>query len=214
MHTLTDAALVGVVLASFLALGTSRLTSCIRATAIQGWLLALLSVAIHEWPPTGHTFFIAAVSLVMKGILIPILLERAIRQASVRREVEPFIGYASSLVLGGILVVTAFGIAGRLPLPHQTSSTLLVPTALSTLMIGLLLLVSRTKALNQVVGYLVAENGIFIFGMSLTREVPLLIEAGILLDVFVGVFVMGIVMYQINQEFDRLDTRNLNLLKD
>ena len=91
---------------------------------------------------------------------------------------------------------------------------LLIPAALATVLIGLLVLVSRTLALTQVVGYIVVENGIFLFGLTLVREMPLLVELGILLDVFVGVFVMGIVVYHISRTFDHIDTQELTQLKD
>jgi hydrogenase-4 component E len=89
-----------------------------------------------------------------------------------------------------------------------------MPASLSTLLLGLLVLVTRTKAVTQVVGYLFVENGIFLFGVSLVADMPVLVETGILLDVFVGVFVMGIVIFRISREFDHLDTQNLTALKD
>jgi hydrogenase-4 component E len=101
-----------------------------------------------------------------------------------------------------------------LPLPPAVASTLLVPAALATLLAGLLVLVSRSKAIAQVLGYLLVENGIFIFGLSLMRDMPLLMELGVLLDLFVAVFLMGIVVHHISREFDHLDTRELTALKD
>ncbi len=91
---------------------------------------------------------------------------------------------------------------------------LLVPSALATILLSLVVLVSRTKALTQVLGYLMLENGIFTFGLVLLHDMPFLIELGVLLDLFVGVFVMGIVVYHINQEFDHIDSYHLTTLKD
>ena len=90
----------------------------------------------------------------------------------------------------------------------------LVPVSLSTVVIGLLVLTTRSKALTQVVGYLILENGIYVFGLSQVERVPFLVEVGVLLDVFVGVFIMGIVVFHINREFDSLDSARLTELRD
>jgi hydrogenase-4 component E len=90
----------------------------------------------------------------------------------------------------------------------------LIPVALSTVIIGLLVLTTRNKALTQVVGYLILENGIYVFGLSQAERVPFLVEVGVLLDVFAGVFIMGIVVFHINREFDSLDSARLTELRD
>ena len=108
----------------------------------------------------------------------------------------------------------SFWIGQRLPLPSSMTSALLVPVALSSILIGLFLIVSRKKAVNQVLGFLVLENGIFTFGVGLVRELSLLVELGVLLDVFVAVFVMGIMIFHISREFDHLDTDQLSTLKE
>jgi hydrogenase-4 component E len=81
-------------------------------------------------------------------------------------------------------------------------------------MTGCLLLISRKKAISQVTGYLILENGIFIFGLLLTEAMPLMVEAGALLDLLVGIFVMGIIINQISQEFSSIDTSRLTSLKE
>jgi hydrogenase-4 component E len=141
------------------------------------------------------------------------LLSRAIREAAVRREIEPLIGFAPSLLLGAVAVALAFSIAPRLPLPGLQTQ-MLVPVSLSTVVIGLLVLTTRKKAVTQVVGYLILENGIFVFGLSQVQRVPFLVEVGVLLDIFVGVFIMGIVVFHINREFDSLDSARLTELRD
>jgi hydrogenase-4 component E len=156
---------------------------------------------------------LAAGTFAVKAVLLPLLLSRAIREAAVRREIEPVIGFAPSLLLGAAAVALAFSIAPRLPLP-ELRSQLLVPVSLSTVVIGLLILTTRSKALIQVVGYLILENGIFVFGLSQVERVPFLVEVGVLLDIFVGVFIMGIVVFHINREFDSLDSARLTELRD
>lgn len=212
MSGLHELLLLGVVLTNFWVLGTTRLSSTIRATAIQGALLALLPIALHPaW--SIHTLGLAAGTFLVKTIILPSFLAWAIREAAVRREIEPLIGYSASLALGAVAVGISFGIAQRIPLPEANSS-LLIPVALTTVIVGLLVLTTRNKALSQVVGYLVLENGIFVFGLSQVERVPFLVELGVLLDIFVGIFIMGIVVFHINRAFDSLDSTRLTELKD
>lgn len=201
-----------VVLTDFAVLGSSRLSTCIRALAFQGLLLGLLPIVLSpHW--SVHAVALAAGTIAIKAVILPWFLTWAIREAAVRREVEPNIGYIASLLLGALALVLAFAIAVRLPLAQEYQA-LLVPVSLSTLMIGFIVLTSRRKALTQVVGYLMLENGIYLFGLTQTQSVPFLLEAGVLLDVFVGVFIMGIVVFHINREFDSLDSARLTELKD
>ena len=112
------------------------------------------------------------------------------------------------------LLGAALHVAGRLPLPGAGGTTFLVPVALFTMMVGLLLIVGRRKAVMQTLGYLAMENGIYAFGLAFAVEEPLLVEMGVLLDVFVAVFVMGIAIHHISREFDHIDTDRLSALKD
>jgi hydrogenase-4 component E len=98
-------------------------------------------------------------------------------------------------------------------LPEPVMSSLIVPVAFFTIMSGLFLIVSRRKALTQVLGYLVLENGIYAFGVALVDKQPMLVEMGILLDIFVAIFVMGIAIFHINREFDHIDTDKLSGLR-
>ncbi len=212
MQPLHESVLLLVVLTSFWALGTSRLSAVIRAVAVQGVLLALLPITLHPGVSI-HQAGLAAGTLVVKAVVLPTLLLRAIREAAIRREVEPVLGFTGSMLLAAAAVALAFSIGPRLPLPG-VASRLLVPVALATVMLGLLLLTTRRKAVTQVVGYLMLENGIYVFGLSQIERVPFLVEAGVLLDIFVGVFIMGIVVFHINREFDSLDSARLTELRD
>lgn len=192
-----------IVLTDFVVLGTTRLGTIIRAIAAQGILLGALSLVIApEWTP--HAVAIAIGAVAVKGVALPWLLAWAMREAAVRREVEPLVGYIASLLLGAAAVAIGFAVSRRLPLPGG-GSPLLVPVALASLMIGMLVLTSRRKAVTQVAGYLILENGIYLFGLTQTATVSFLLELGVLLDVLVGVFVMGIVVFHIQREFDTLD---------
>jgi hydrogenase-4 component E len=117
-----------------------------------------------------------------------------------------------STLLGALGTAASIGFAAKLPLAEGHAQTLIVPAALSTVFAGFLLLTSRIKAITQVIGYLILENGIFIFGLLLIEAVPFLVELGVLLDLFVGVF--SIIIHHINREFASLDTRRLSALKE
>ena len=208
-----DILLILVVLTNLRLLGSSRLGACIRTTAVQGMLLGVLPLWLHADNLTWHIGMLALGSIVLKGAVFPWLLFRAIREAEVQREVEPFVGYNLSLIVGVAAFGAAFWLSQRLPLPDAALSSLLVPSAFFSIMAGLFLIVSRRKAVNQVLGFLVMENGIYTFGVGLVREGSLLVELGVLLDVFVAVFVMGITIFHISREFDHVDTDRLSSLK-
>ena len=212
MQTAPQLVLLLVVLSNFTVLGTTRLMTCIRALAAQGVLLAILPLLLASHLSL-HVLLLSLGTLVVKGLVLPWFLTWAIREAAVRREVEPYVGYIASLMLGAVALALAFAIATRLPLP-QVQEALLVPVSLTTVVIGLIVLTTRRKALTQVVGYLMLENGIFLFGLTQAESVPFLLELGVLLDVFVGVFIMGIVVFHINREFDSLDSARLTTLQD
>ena len=212
MQRAADSLLLLVILTNFLVLGTTRLSTCIRAVAWQGALLGLLPLVLSStW--SVHTVGLAAGTVLVKAIALPRFLAWAIREASVRREVEPRVGFVASLLLGVLAVFVAAAIAERLPVPGA-HPVLLLPASLASVIIGLQVLCTRAKAVTQVVGYLVLENGIFLFGLTLIDQVPFLLEVGVLLDIFVGVFIMGIVVFHINREFDSLDSARLTALKE
>jgi hydrogenase-4 component E len=212
MTGLAEIALFLVVLTDFAVLATSRLSACIRVVALQGLLLAVLAVAVHG-APSAHAVVLALGTAGVKAVILPWLLARAIREAAVRREIEPLVGYMTSMVLGAVALAVAFALANVLPL-RSAETHLLVPVALVTVMIGLMVLITRSKAITQVVGYLMLENGIYLFGLTQSERVPFLIEIGVLLDVFVAVFIMGIVVFHINREFDSISAANLRELRD
>jgi hydrogenase-4 component E len=212
MNSLADQLLVLCLLLNFAVIGTSRLAFSVRAVALQGVILGVLPALIH--PFSWHLVLIVVSIILAKGALIPILIMRAIRKAEIQREFEPFIGYIPSLVLGALFTSLAFIFAARLPLAPEHEGLLFVPASIATLMCGFLVLMGRRKAISQVIGYLLMENGIFVFGLLLADAMPVMVEAGALLDLLVGVFVMGIVINHISREFSTLDTSRLSALRE
>lgn len=211
-HTL-DGLLVLVVLLNFFALGTSRVMAVIRASALQGVVLAGVTLLVHP-QISGHTMLIAAASLLVKGFAVPAMLMRSIRDVTIRREVEPLIGFTASLLLGGLGAGLALVFSSSLPLAPEHGSTQIVPAAFATVFTGFLILTTRQKAITQVVGFLFLENGIFLFGLLLVEAMPFVVELGVLLDVLVGVFVMGIILHRIQRTFSTINTAQLSTLKE
>jgi hydrogenase-4 component E len=212
MNQLLNIILVFMMLTGFVLLASSRLIACIRIVAVQGILLGLLAIAAQDGKLSLVGVLLPITSVAVKGFLLPWLLFRAMRDADTVHEIEPLIGYNLSIIIGAIALVVSLWLGQQLRLPNQPASFLLVPVALFTCLVGLILLVTRTKAITQVVGYLTLENGIYAFGAAVTVKMPVLVELGILLDVFVGVFVMGIAIFHISRQFDHIDIDRLEPL--
>ena len=209
-----DLVLVLVVLTNLKLLASSRLGASIRVVALQGMVLGLLPLLAPAHALSVRFVALAAGSMVLKGWVFPWLLFRALREADITREVEPYVGYVTSLLVGVLALAVSFWLGGRLSLEAAGGSSLLVPVALFAIFAGLFLIISRKRAVNQVLGFLVLENGVFVFGAGVAPQTSLLVEAGVLLDVFVGVFVMGIAIFHIHREFDTIETDRLSALKD
>ena len=209
-----DSLLLLLVLTSLTLLGSSRLEAYVRLVAIQGVIVSVLMLVVHNGPPTPRILALAGASVLLKAWMFPALLKRAIDRAGVRREVQPYVGYNTSIVCGLVMLSFALWLGSHLPLPNPILSTLLLPASLFTILSGLFIIVSRRTALTEVLGYLVMENGIYVFGSAIVQETPFIVEVGVLMDVFVAVFVMGIVVFHISKEFDDIDTEHLVSLQD
>ena len=210
---MSDFLIALIVLTNFTLVATSRINKAIQVAVLQGVLLGLLPLAMGLGRKF-HILLMVASVVAVKGWLIPFLFRRAMQKVKIQREVSPYIGFTASLILCALGTGLSLMLSSHLPVAPGSGHGIFVPAALSTILTGFILLISRSKALTQVVGYLVLENGIYLFGLMLVEEMPLLVETGILLDLFVGIFVMGIVINHINVAFDSMDTHQLAELKD
>ncbi len=190
----------------------------VKLMAFQGVVVSAVPLVLE----TAHGmdfnlimfFFIL---ILVKGIFIPGLLYIAVKKVVANREIEPIIGYHASLFAGLIMIVFSVYITNHIHLVNLAAShKLLLVTAITTMGAGLILLMARRKAITQVIGYLIMENGIYLIGTALAREVhtQYMVEFAILLDLLVAVLVMGIVLNDINHTFDDVDTAQLRQLKD
>lgn len=211
----TDLLFIAVLVLDLFVLASSRLRAGIRAVAAQGAGLALMPVVLADGASeVRHVVVLALGALLVKGLGIPWLLARATRESTVYREATPLVGFVPGMVLGALGIGAAVWLTSDLPLPVPGRNPLLVPTALGTAWTGLLLLVTRRKAVGQVLGFLVLENGVFVFGLLLSDFMPAMVEVGVLLDLFAAIFVMGLVMFDIQRAYASLDTEKLSSLRD
>jgi hydrogenase-4 component E len=198
---------------NFLMLTSKRLTGLIKQVAFQGVVIGILPFIFTE-SISWQAIILSTVTIILKGFIFPWFFYRAIKKAKINTQIEPYIGYTASVLIGLAALFFSFWIAKKLILPPNVSSLLVLPASFFTIFIGLFLIISRTKAITQALSYLITENGIYMFSYAFLIEQSILVELGILLDVFVAVFIMGITIFHIKKQFDHLDTRYLSQLKD
>lgn len=213
MSAVFDPLLVTVLLVNLYVLGASRLRGVIGATAIQGVCLGILAISAHA-DVTVEVVVVALAAIAIKAVVIPRLLYKAMRDAAIVRDVEPLIGLLPSLVIGALGTVFSVIFAQTLPLTPELTGSLILPSSFATVITGCIVLTTRRKAITQVVGYLILENGIFIMGLALLDVLPFLVEIGVLLDLFVAIFVMGIIINHVSRDFGSIDAAELHELKE
>jgi len=213
MDTLLDRLMLLLILSDLTMLALRRFSAALGLLALQGGLLAALALAAHQPDFTGRAVLLALMGLVLRGVLFPWLLRRTARRAGIVEERRPFVGFVPSLLAGIGLLAAAMAIGARLPIGALPTLGLVVPASLFTVFTGVFLVVARRKALSQCVGYLVLDNGIYGFGVATVGNIPALVELGTLLDALVAVLVMAIAMYRLSEEFDHMNTDQLDTLR-
>lgn len=203
-----------VLLLAFAMLAQRRVLPLINLFALQGLTLCLSTLVVAFTTGQAHLYGSAALTLVLKAVLLPLILHRLVRKLQVKADVEGLINVPTTMLAGIALVIIAFNVA--LPI-SQLSSTISRGTlgiALASVMLAFLMMIIRTKAIPQVVGFLAMENGLFLAATSATYGMPMVVELGIALDVLVGAIILGVFFFQIREQFDSLDIRHLERLKD
>lgn len=213
MNSAVDAILVIVLLLNFFVLGSSRISSLIYTVAAQGLLLGLLPSLVHGGLGVREAL-VSIGAILLKGVVIPRMLMRAMADLPIRREIEPLVGFRTSLLLGAIATGASMALARRLPIVGEEGSHLFITASFATILTGFIVLTTRLKAITQVLGYLILENGVYIFGLLLLEAMPFLVEIGVLLDLFVAIFIMGIIINHISREFSSASTEQLSTLKE
>jgi hydrogenase-4 component E len=208
-------------LLAFVALGLtillivrSSLEGQVRVFALQTFVLALLSVLIAVYSGSLELFSVSVALIVIKGIMIPRVLNRAVAKIGLARVAAPYLGTAPALMICGILTILSFyvmtPIAASNPLPTADA----IPLAFAGVLIGFFIMVNRRRAVTQILGFLMLENGIFLLALLATYGVPFIVEMGVFLDVLVAVLIMEVFVYRIKDNFDSIDVGQLENLKE
>ena len=198
--------------------GQRWLITNIRMFALQSFLLAAIAGTIAFFNHANHIYIAAALTFVLKTLVLPVLLERIVARVGIQQEIEPLINVPLSVLISGGLTLVGYIVAESFYHPEETSTpaalghnTLAIAIAL--FLIGFFMMLNRRKALTQVLGLLSMENGLFLAAISLTYGVPLVVELGIFFDVLVAVMVLGILVYRIGETFDSMDVSKLRRLR-
>ena len=216
MTTVFQFCVILLLLNNFALLAVSRLALLIRLAAFQGLVLALVLTLMPRSDAGSlvHVLLLAGAVVCIKAVGFPWLLRRTLRRVAADAFLASHLGFSLSVAAGMAGLLFSLWLETRLPVTLELFPPLLFPAALTTLFTGLILVVARMKALTQVIGYLVAENGIFLLGMPLMMEGSTWFELSLLLDVFVAVFVMGIAINHINATFESIDVGRFCSLRD
>jgi hydrogenase-4 component E len=180
------------------------------------WQSAVLAVVLALIGYFGHDielYFVAAFTFLLKAVVMPYYLDRMRARLDVTRENEPYVNYASSLIIAGLLVLLAYAITRPLMLVSTLPTRAGIPLAMGLIFVGFFVILSRKKALTQIVGFLVLENGILLLAALATYGIPLIVELGVFLDVLMGFLVMQVLVYHIHGTFDSIDVDQLSQLK-
>ena len=199
---------------AFAMISQRRVVSLVHLFTMQGATLALATAVVGYVTDQHHLYLSAGLTLALKVLLIPWLLHRVIDRLGIRWDVETLINIPTTMLIGIGVVIFAFNLA--IPI-SQLSSALASGTlgiALACVLLSFLMMITRAKAVPQVIGFLAMENGLFFAATSATYGMPMVVELGIALDVLIGVLILGVFMFQIREQFDSLDIRHLETLKD
>ncbi|CAN7287117.1 formate hydrogenlyase [Paraburkholderia sp. DD10] len=201
-------------LLSFAMLSQRRILSLIHLYTLQGVTLVSANVILGYVTADVHLYISAALTLVLKVGLIPWILYRLVQRLNVRTDVESLLNIPATLLIGIVLVIVAFNVAS--PVSQLASSVArgTLGIALACVLLSFMMMITRAKAIPQVIGFLSMENGLFFAAAAATNGMPMIVELGIGLDVLVGILILGVFMFQIREQFDSLDIHHLEKLKD
>ena len=198
--------------------GQRWIVTNIRIFAVQSVCLAGIANTIAYFNHAPHIYIAAALTLLVKAILVPIVLERLVARIGIRREIEPILNVPLSVVISGALTLVGYVVAESFNRPEEGPSAAslghnVLAVAISLFLIGFFMMINRRKALSQVLALLCLENGLFLAAISLTYGMPLIVELSVLFDVLVAVLVLGILAYRIRESFESMDVSLLRSLR-
>jgi len=201
-------------LLAFAMLSQRRIISLINLFAAQGFTLCLSTALVAWLTGQNHLYGSALLTLALKVVALPWILHRLIRRLNVKWDVETLINIPTTMLIGIVLVILAFNLALPISLLAGTLTKATLGIALACVLLSFLMMITRSKAVPQVIGFLSMENGLFFAATGAVYGMPMVIEFGIALDVLVGMLILGIFFFRIRERFDSLDTRHLEKLKE
>jgi hydrogenase-4 component E len=196
--------------------GQRSLIVNVRMFGTQSALLAAIAAVIAWYNHAPHVFIAAVLTLAIKAILVPVLLERLIGRIGIQHEIEPIINVPLSILISGGLTLVAYIVGASFYHPETGAGTLghnTLSVAISVFLIGFFMMINRRKALSQVLALLSLENGVFLAAICLTYGMPLIVEMGVFFDVLVAVMVLAILLYQIGGSFESMDVSKMRRLR-
>jgi len=201
-------------LLAFAMLSQRRILSLINLFAAQGFVLFLSTTLVAALTAQKHLYVSAAVTLVLKVILLPWILHRLIRKLNVKWDVESLINIPTTMLIGIVLVILAFNLAAPISQLAGTLTRSTLGIALASMLLSFMMMITRSKAVPQVIGFLSMENGVFFAATAAVYGMPMVVELGVALDVLVAALILGIFIFEIRERFDTLDTRHLEKLRE
>ena len=201
-------------LIAFAMLSQRRILSLINLFAAQGLVLFMATVLVAMITAQTHLYWSAAVTLVLKVFLLPWIPHRLIRRLNVKWDVETLVNIPTLMIFGLVLVILAFNLAAPISLLAGTVTRSTLGIALATVLLSFLMMITRSKAVPQVVAFLAMENGLFFAATATVYGMPMVVELGTALDVLVASLILGVFLFQIRSRFDSVDTRHLERLKE
>jgi hydrogenase-4 component E len=201
-------------LTSFAMLSQRRIVSLVNLFAMQGAALSASTAIVAFTSGQHHLYYSAALSVALKVLLLPWILHRLIVRLNVRWDSEPLINIPTTMLVGIVLVVFAFGLAQPISQMSTTIARSTLGIALAVVMLSFLMMITRRKALSQIVGFLAMENGLFFAATSATYGMPMVVELGVALDILIGMVILGVFFFQIREQFDSLDLQHLEQLRE
>ncbi|WP_051258134.1 NADH-quinone oxidoreductase subunit K [Desulfovibrio cuneatus] len=207
------AALGLVLITNVVMLASERLPTAIRLLAVQGIALGLMPLLLGS-PLTWSGITLAVIFLGIKAVALPMMFQRVYNTLPPTPPLPPYMGHNRCVLAGVVGFAFSLWLANHLPPPANPLFLAFFAPAFATILAGLLLLVTRRKALAQVLGYLVMENGIYLLGVPLAHDGAMWLELTILLDIFVGIFIMILAIYHLNQAFDTTDVDKIAALRE
>jgi len=201
-------------LIAFSMLSQRRILSLINLFAMQGLVLSISTAVVAYSSDQSHLYYSAGLTLLLKVLLLPWILHRLIRKLNIKWDVETMFNIPTIMLIGLALVVFAFNLAAPISQMAGTITKSTLGIAMASVLLSFLMMITRSKAVPQVVGFLAMENGLFFAATSATYGMPMVVELGIALDVLVGMFILGIFFFQIRVAFDSLDLKHMEKLKE